>query len=75
MGLPTGVEQKGAEQVKQDEPVTTQETLPPVTQMEPETAPTSDSPTDEVFKIIFITWIQILACKHKFVIITDCATF
>uniref|UniRef100_A0A673GK78 Interleukin enhancer binding factor 3b n=1 Tax=Sinocyclocheilus rhinocerous TaxID=307959 RepID=A0A673GK78_9TELE len=47
MGLPTGLEQKIAELVKQEEPVTTQETLPAVTQMEPEPAPTADSPTDE----------------------------
>ncbi|KTF95962.1 hypothetical protein cypCar_00029297 [Cyprinus carpio] len=51
MGLPTGLEQKVAELVKQEEPVTTQETLPTVTQMEPEPAPapapTADSPTDE----------------------------
>uniref|UniRef100_A0A8C1MI05 Interleukin enhancer binding factor 3b n=1 Tax=Cyprinus carpio TaxID=7962 RepID=A0A8C1MI05_CYPCA len=40
MGLPTGLEQKVAELVKQEEPVTTQETLPAVTQMEPEPAPT-----------------------------------
>uniref|UniRef100_A0A673KQ79 Interleukin enhancer-binding factor 3 homolog n=1 Tax=Sinocyclocheilus rhinocerous TaxID=307959 RepID=A0A673KQ79_9TELE len=51
MGLPTGLEQKVAELVKQEEPMTTQETLPTVTQMEPEPAPTTDSPTDEVPKI------------------------
>ncbi len=53
MGLPTGLEQKVAELVKQEEPMTTQETLPTVTQMEPEPAPNTDSPTDEVV-ILFI---------------------
>lgn len=51
MGLPTGLDQKVAELVKLEEPVATQETLPAVTQMEPEPAPTSDSPTDEVPKM------------------------
>lgn len=69
MGLPTGLEQKVAELVKQEEPVTTQETLPSVTQMEPEPAPTTDSPTDEVRKIFsFTACIQIVAHEDHNVI-------
>ncbi len=65
MGLPTGLEQKVAELVKQEEPVTAQETLPSVTQMEPEPAPTTDSPTDEVCSF---TCIQIVAHEDHNVI-------
>ncbi len=68
MGLPTGLEQKVAELVKQEEPVTAQETLPSVTQMEPEPAPTTDSPTDEVWKIYSFTCIQIVAHEDHNVI-------
>uniref|UniRef100_A0A671R7U4 Interleukin enhancer binding factor 3b n=1 Tax=Sinocyclocheilus anshuiensis TaxID=1608454 RepID=A0A671R7U4_9TELE len=44
MGLPTGLEQKIVELVKQEEPVTTQETLPAVTQMEPEPSAKQQGP-------------------------------